>query len=78
MTCASCAAHVEGALSGIPGVLSANVNLATERVNVVFVLGVAGLEAFKQAVAESGYQVLDLEEDVFGPASTTSPWCRWQ
>jgi Cu+-exporting ATPase len=63
MTCASCAAHVESALSGVPGVLSANVNLATERANVTFVPELAGLEAFKQAVTESGYQVLDLVEN---------------
>ena len=62
MTCASCVSHVEGALGRVPGVLSANVNLATERANVVFVPGLAGLEALKQAVAESGYQVLELEE----------------
>ncbi|HIE03812.1 MAG TPA: heavy-metal-associated domain-containing protein, partial [Candidatus Latescibacteria bacterium] len=30
MTCASCAAHVEKALKGVEGVLSATVNLATE------------------------------------------------
>jgi len=62
MTCASCSAHVESALSEVPGVLNANVNLATERANVTFVPGLAGLEDFKQAVAESGYQVLELEE----------------
>ena len=62
MTCASCAAHVEGALSDVTGVISANVNLATERASVSFVPGLAGLEDFKQAVAESGYQVLELAD----------------
>ena len=62
MTCASCASHVENALSGVPGVLSANVNLATERASVSFIPGLATQQAFKQAVAESGYQVLELEE----------------
>jgi P-type Cu+ transporter len=31
MTCASCVARVERALKSVPGVVSANVNLATER-----------------------------------------------
>jgi Cu+-exporting ATPase len=62
MTCASCAAHVEGALSDVTGVISANVNLATERASVSFIPDLVGLEDFKQAVAESGYQVLELAE----------------
>ncbi|SVE06496.1 uncharacterized protein METZ01_LOCUS459350, partial [marine metagenome] len=31
MTCAACVTHVENALTEIPGVISASVNLATER-----------------------------------------------
>jgi Au+-exporting ATPase len=34
MTCASCVGRVERALSAVPGVLSANVNLATESAEV--------------------------------------------
>jgi len=59
MTCASCVAHVERALSKVPGVVEANVNLATEKATVTFVPGVAGLADFKQAVAETGYEVLE-------------------
>lgn len=66
MTCASCAAHVEGALWDVPGVLSANVNLATERANVVYVPGVVSITDLKQAVAETGYRVAE------GESSTTS------
>jgi Cu+-exporting ATPase len=61
MTCASCAAHVEGALWDVPGVLSANVNLATERANVVYVPGVVTIADLKQAVAETGYRVAEDE-----------------
>ncbi|NIU62139.1 MAG: hypothetical protein GWN66_13595, partial [Pseudomonas stutzeri] len=35
MTCASCAAHVQGALEDVPGVVEARVNLATEKAKVV-------------------------------------------
>jgi len=59
MTCASCAAHVEKALGRVSGVVRASVNLATEKATVTFVPGVAGLEDFRKAVAEAGYQVLE-------------------
>ena len=35
MTCASCVTRVETALARVPGVVSASVNLATERADVV-------------------------------------------
>src|SRR5450759_419791 len=41
MTCASCVAHVEKALRRIPGVLQANINLATERASVRLLSGAA-------------------------------------
>ncbi len=66
MTCASCVAHVQKALSGVDGVLEANVNLATEKASLSFVSGVAGLDAFRKAVADAGYEVVeptDTEED---------------
>jgi Cu+-exporting ATPase len=63
MTCASCVAHVERALSRVPGVVGASVNLATEKATVTFVPGVAGLTDFKQAVAEAGYEVLEIPEE---------------
>ncbi len=59
MTCASCTAHVESALSDVPGVIDVNVNLATEKASVTFVPGVASLADFKRAVAKTGYEVLD-------------------
>ena len=61
MTCASCVAHVQKALSRVPGVTEANVNLATEKATVTFVPGVAALPDFEAAVAEAGYEVLEDE-----------------
>ena len=55
MTCASCVARVERALARAPGVLSATVNLATERARVVAVAGV-DVEAIRAAVEEAGYE----------------------
>lgn len=59
MTCASCVAHVEGALSDVPGVVEVNVNLATEKAHISFIPGVTSLQDFKQAVAKTGYEVLE-------------------
>ena len=39
MTCATCVARVEGALAGVPGVVSVNVNLASEKATVEYIEG---------------------------------------
>ncbi len=58
MTCAVCVAHVEQALSKVPGVTEAVVNLATEKARVTFIPGTADVQDFEKAVAEAGYEVL--------------------
>jgi len=58
MTCAACARHVERALSRVEGVLSATVNLATERALVEYLPGVTTRRALEQAVTDAGYEVL--------------------
>ncbi|HID62071.1 MAG TPA: heavy metal translocating P-type ATPase, partial [Anaerolineae bacterium] len=63
MTCASCVAHVERALAKTPGVLSVNVNLATEKATVEYIPTVTGLPDFRRAVAEVGYEVLPTAEE---------------
>jgi Cu+-exporting ATPase len=63
MTCASCAAHVEGALTDVPGVLQASVNLATERATVAYIPELVGLDDFRQAVGATGYRMLDHEDE---------------
>ena len=57
MTCASCVAHVESALKGVPGVSSAQVNLATEKASVDLGPEVVPLEALVEAVHGAGYSV---------------------
>ncbi len=61
MTCAACVNHVQKALSKVPGVLEANVNLATEKATVTYVPGAAELRDFKSAVSEAGYEVIERE-----------------
>jgi len=54
MTCAACVARVEEALSGVPGVVSANVNLASEKATVEYLEG-TNVADLKRAVSEAGY-----------------------
>lgn len=55
MTCASCVRRAERALTAVPGVLSASVNLATERAQVRVLEGV-DIAALRAALADVGYQ----------------------
>jgi Cu+-exporting ATPase len=64
MTCASCVAHVERALQELDGVVEASVNLATERAIVEYVPGLVGMEEFRKAVADAGYEVLTAAAEV--------------
>jgi Cu+-exporting ATPase len=63
MTCASCVVHVEKALADVPGVLNANVNLATEKAVVEYLPTTTGLPDLRRAVAEAGYEVLPTAEE---------------
>ena len=56
MTCASCVARVEQALSNVPGVISANVNLASEKATVEYIEGTEFAE-LRRAVKEAGYEL---------------------
>jgi Cu+-exporting ATPase len=56
MTCASCVGRVERAISAIPGVKTASVNLATERADVTFI-GAADPQAVVEAIERAGYAV---------------------
>ncbi len=55
MTCASCVTHVEKALRAVPGVLEANVNLATERASVRALAGPELMNNLHRAATEAGY-----------------------
>ncbi|MDH5365134.1 MAG: heavy metal translocating P-type ATPase, partial [Dehalococcoidia bacterium] len=56
MTCASCVARVEKALSSVPGVISANVNLASEKATVEYLEGTE-LADLRQVVRDAGYEL---------------------
>ena len=56
MTCASCVARVEKALSSVPGVISASVNLASEKATVEYIEGTE-LVDLRRAVRGAGYEL---------------------
>ena len=56
MTCSACVGHVEEALTGSPGVLRADVNLATERAAVV-IDDTTDAAVLTEVVARAGYGV---------------------
>jgi Cu+-exporting ATPase len=62
MSCASCAQTIERALSRVPGIHQAAVNLATEVGTVTYDGAVVDLERLKKVVEDSGYQVLEQQE----------------
>ncbi|MFS8973087.1 heavy metal translocating P-type ATPase [Cupriavidus necator] len=62
MTCASCVARVEKALHAVPGVMDAQVNLATERASVSVLRGAADTAALVAAIARAGYGATQVEE----------------
>ncbi|MET4633952.1 Cu+-exporting ATPase [Kaistia defluvii] len=66
MTCASCVARVEKALSKVPGVSRASVNLATERATILAPAGAVSTAALEEAVRGIGY-------DAHAIAATDAP-----
>ncbi|PIP05090.1 MAG: copper-translocating P-type ATPase [Syntrophobacterales bacterium CG23_combo_of_CG06-09_8_20_14_all_48_27] len=56
MSCASCVARVEKALSSVPGVISANVNLSSEKATVEYVEG-TDMAEIRHAVEKAGYKL---------------------
>ncbi len=68
MTCASCVSRVEKALKQVPGVLSAEVNLATETAEVKLSGGAATLPQLVAAVEKAGYRAWALQDSGTGSA----------
>src|SRR6266540_1670363 len=64
MTCASCVAHVEGALKELDGVTSAIVNLGLGTAKVMYIPGLVSISAMKRAVHEVGYEAQERNEGV--------------
>jgi Cu+-exporting ATPase len=66
MTCASCVARVERALRRLPGILEADVNLATEKARVTYLPGLADPGRIMEAVSKAGYTPRELTDKASG------------
>jgi Cu+-exporting ATPase len=63
MTCANCAVNIERALNKkTPGVVTASVNFATERVAVEYIPGVLNADDIVTAIEKAGYGAIAPEE----------------
>ncbi|MEJ2696562.1 MAG: heavy metal translocating P-type ATPase [Candidatus Sulfobium sp.] len=62
MSCASCVANVQEALSSMDGVISASVNFATEKATVEYFPSQVGIRDFRKAVKDAGYEVVEVEK----------------
>jgi Cu+-exporting ATPase len=70
MTCASCVARVEEALKSVPGVITVNVNLASEKATVEYLEDVA-VDDLRHAVTDAGY-TLGAEAETLEDVSTAA------
>ena len=64
MVCATCVQTIEAALRALPGVVSANVNLGTEKAYVTFNPSLSAIPDMKKAVEDAGYQYLGIAGEV--------------
>jgi P-type Cu+ transporter len=64
MTCATCAMRIEKGLKKVPGVIDANVNLATEQATVIYDPGQTKIEQMVQKVEDVGYKATPLKQAV--------------
>jgi Cu+-exporting ATPase len=62
MSCASCASTVEEAVQELDGVLSASVNLATEKLTVRYDPQKVRVPQMKKAITDAGYEVLEAQD----------------
>jgi Cu+-exporting ATPase len=72
MTCSSCAAVIEKVVGKLPGVASANVNLAMERLTVSYDPTVLDDAAIVDAVTRAGYGALPLDSGAVPAPQTAS------
>jgi copper chaperone len=56
MTCGGCVRSVKQVLEAIPGVTHVEVSLERRQADISFDPKLAGIERFKKAIAEAGYE----------------------
>lgn len=66
MTCAMCVKTIENALVRLDGIISANINLGTEKAYVTYNPGITTVAEMKKAIEDAGYEYLGIEEEDTG------------
>ena len=61
MTCAMCVKTIENALVRLDGIVSANINLGTEKAYVTYNPGIITVAEMKKAIEDAGYEYLGIE-----------------
>ena len=64
MMCATCVETIETALRALPGVVTATVNLGTEKAYVTYNPSLTGTGDMKKAIEDAGYQYLGISGEV--------------
>jgi Cu+-exporting ATPase len=63
MTCAACSAAVKRAVSKLDGVVSCDVNIATEKMDLTYDEAKLGFGAIKKAVEDAGYGIIEPQQN---------------
>jgi len=63
MTCSSCVMHIEKAVGALSGVNSIQVNIATEKADILYDPSKTRISEIKQAITKAGYTPLDIEAE---------------
>ena len=61
MTCTACAAAIERAAGAVPGVDSANVNFATEKLSVNYNPEAVEIQDIMDAISKIGYKAIPID-----------------
>ncbi|MEI6387781.1 MAG: heavy metal translocating P-type ATPase, partial [Spirochaetota bacterium] len=69
MTCASCSRAVERAVGKLPGVVTASVNLATEKATISFEGDTLCISDINKAISKAGYTPQAIDDAASDPAS---------
>ena len=64
MSCASCLAHVEGALRDVAGVLDVHVSLASGKAEISYVTPPVSVTLLQEAVEHAGYELTPIELEI--------------
>lgn len=73
MTCSGCVRRVERQLLAVPGVIEANVNLATERADVTYRDAALSEDALHGAIQELGFETIPPSPPAPDPATAPDP-----